>query len=68
MQIECKICNKIFKHFSELAKHIDREHPELGQVEYYKKYISDDPKCGICLVCNKPLESNNTKFSFTRGV
>lgn len=67
MQIECKICNKIFKHFSELAKHIDREHPELGQVEYYKKYISDDPKCGICLVCNKPLESNNTKFSFTRG-
>lgn len=37
MQIKCKICNKIFKHFSELAKHIDSEHSELGQVEYYKK-------------------------------
>lgn len=67
MQINCKICNKIFKHFSELARHIDSEHFDIGQVEYYKKYISNDPKCGICLICNKPLDASNTRFCFTRG-
>ena len=65
--IKCQICGKEFIHFAKLARHIDLIHSELGQVEYYKKYISTDPMCGICLVCGKPLSSANTRFSFTRG-
>ncbi len=63
----CKICNFTCKYMAELGRHIDEKHPEIGKVEYYKKYISTDPKCGICLVCNQPLSSDGTRFKFTSG-
>lgn len=65
--ITCKICNFCCKYKAELGRHIDEQHPEIGKVEYYKKYISTDPNCGICLVCKQPLSAEGTRFKFASG-
>lgn len=63
----CKICSFTCRYMAELGRHINEKHPEIGEVEYYKKYISTDPNCGICLLCKQPLSSEGTRFKFTSG-
>ena len=64
--MKCEICGKEFRFPVQLERHVESEHPEIGRVKYFGKYLLKEPdeKYGYCLVCGKPLEINGRKFSF----
>lgn len=50
--IECKICNTQFSALRELSYHL-RTH-NITKEDYYKTYMAQNDKCGICKECGKP--------------
>lgn len=50
--IVCKICNTQFSTLRDLSYHL-RSH-NITKEDYYKTYMAQDDKCGICKECGKP--------------
>jgi len=49
--MKCKICNKEYAH---LGLHINYQHKDINQKEYYDRYLKEDND-GFCHTCGKPL-------------
>lgn len=49
--MKCEICNKEYAH---LGLHINYQHKDITQKEYYDRYLKKDGE-GFCYTCNTPL-------------
>lgn len=65
----CELCGLSFSKPKHLSDHIDEKHPNIGQVNYFQKYLlkTPDPKFGKCLVCGEDLDMKQFRFCHENG-
>lgn len=64
IQYICQLCSQDLKYAKTLRKHINENHKEVDEVEYYLKYLAKDKEENLCKVCRKPLRTDGKRFSF----
>lgn len=62
----CQLCEKKFKSFNGLSKHITRSHKEIINEEYYDKFLLKDKCLSICKneKCNNKAKFKNLRDGY----
>ena len=60
--MKCKICNKEFKQWSNLSRHINKMHN--GTEDYYNLFLKNSNKEGRCKICGDPAKFRNITHGY----